>query len=319
MPNDHYLPRFYLRGFCSEADAEFLWVYQKEREPFRSNIANLACETDYESVTLEDGTKDSEMYGGPLQILDSEAAPIFLKLSNHELLTKTEREVFAVFIAATIARVPAFRRDIYEKELLTQLIKHGLRQVAASDVKMKQAIADFEKETGRVIPEEISVEELRQYMLEGGGVVPNPDASLDAVPESVESAPFIFRMNWTFVKATDEIKFITTDNPVIKHGSHSIDNPEVEITFPISKDLAFCATWKGDHKQVYAQAKNIFVRKLNSQTITVARRFVYGTGRSDVLQSLVNKRLGTNYHKSLDITRKRIQQNAARVFSEEEF
>ena len=319
MPSDHYLPQFYLRGFSSKVDPDFLWVYQKDREPFRSNIANLACENDYESVTLEDGTKDPKTYGGPLEILDSEAAPIFIKLSNHELLTKTEREVFSVFTAATITRVPAFRRDIYEKELLMQLIKGGLGQIASSDEKMKQSIADFEKETGQRIPEEISLEELRQYMLQGGGLVPNPDASLDAVPESVESAPFIFRMNWTFVKATDEIKFITTDNPVIKHGSHSIDNTEVEVTFPISKELAFWATWKGDHKQVYSQAKNIYVRKLNSQTITVARRFVYGTERSGSLQSLVNKRIGINYNKSLDITRKKIQQNAERVFSEEEF
>lgn len=50
---DHYIPRHYLKGFCSPGK-DLLWVYQIGRgQPFQVNVLKVANEKGYYSTEVE--------------------------------------------------------------------------------------------------------------------------------------------------------------------------------------------------------------------------------------------------------------------------
>jgi hypothetical protein len=42
---NHYLPRYYLKGFTESPTSELIWVYEKNCDRvFRTSVGNVACE-----------------------------------------------------------------------------------------------------------------------------------------------------------------------------------------------------------------------------------------------------------------------------------
>ncbi len=65
-------------------------------------------------------------------------------------------------------------------------------------------------------------------------------------------APIFCDMKWAFFKATDSDKFVISDNPLFRVdptfqagllSGMGLLNKNIEVTLPISKDLAFLGTW----------------------------------------------------------------------------
>ena len=75
----HYLPQFYLKGFCRN---EHLWVYDREKNEIRRQTPiNTAIQTHYYSFENKDGEKNTEIESF-LSEIEGLTKPILGKISN---------------------------------------------------------------------------------------------------------------------------------------------------------------------------------------------------------------------------------------------
>jgi hypothetical protein len=126
----HYIPKFYLKGFTDQKGR--LWVYEKFKALRQSRPKDEAHKPDYYAHT-ERGQRD-ETAEQILQRIESKAAPIVVKLANRHFKPTIEQMGHVYFfIAAMFARVPRWR-DFLDSRL-TQIVTESTRvQIAVLSV-----------------------------------------------------------------------------------------------------------------------------------------------------------------------------------------
>jgi len=80
------------------------------------------------------------------------------------------------------------------------------------------------------------------------------------------------------------------------HDPHSfygvgLANKNVEVTLPLSSEVALFSSRQGHSG--YAQGKNAYVKDINKRTILAASRFVFVSEKSDTINKLVQKCIGS--------------------------
>ena len=160
----------------------------------------------------------------------------------------------------------------------------------------------YERDTGKQIG--MDVEELRQWMK-------NPDnydvtvdkqyATTVALTLLEDLARVFFQMKWAFLKATDEYKYMTGDNPLQyidpTHNPRSfygigLANKNIEVSLPLSKEVCAFGSWKC--REGYIQANNQHVKHLNRMTVTASVRFVFADKKSEEIDNFVKKHRGSH-------------------------
>jgi len=291
----HYIPKFYLEGFIDPHNRPYLWVYEKgNKKIIKATSKDIAVEKHYFSFLMLDGERNSDTLENVMAEIERNSAPIFKKIIRGQSLSKEDKAYFATFLAFMMIRVPNFRKNI--ENAIGELMKR-ISMVSASNRRAFEAmIKRYEKDTRKKI--NMPIEELRKWVLEGEyDIKANPELALGmALSTTRELFPVFLGMKWTFVRATDEYKFLTSDNPLFycdpTHDPNSfygvgLINKNVEVTFPIFKDLALFASWKD--RGTYIQGKNRLVKDINKRTILAASRFVFSSGKSDDINKLVQK------------------------------
>lgn len=317
----HYIPQFYLDGF-TDLNNGHVWVYEKGNLNIRkAKTGNIAFQKHYYSFVTKEGNKDSETLENAFAEMEGKAAPVFQKIKKCERLGEQERAIFACFLAFSVVRVPKFRG--YVESDIAKSYKSLIKIGASHSGWLKSIMESVERDTR----EKINIEELQEYILHGSyNIKVNPQYSLKMFKLVEDLIPIFYGMKWTFLIATGDYKFVTSDNPLfwcdpthnpyihsIYHLVNAISlesfifyikklfswsnpvtpsrsvgllNKDVEVTFPISRDVAFLGTWKikgGD----YLKANNYMIKDLNYRTITSALRFVYSSQKSDEVNALV--------------------------------
>jgi len=290
----HYVPVFYLKGFVDPHNKPYIWIYEKGNLDVRKASArDIATQKHYYSFTTPEGERDSETFEKILGKIEGKAAPVIKNIKERKALTNEQRVWFAFFLAFTMTRVPSFRENI---ERATGEIMKKANQIWASyPAGFESMIEKFEKDTGNKI--EMPVEELRKFVLEGQyDVKVDSQFSLAMILIAKALAPIFYNMNWAFLEATEDYKFVTSDNPLsffdptrgpkFFYGVGLL-NRNIEITFPISKDLMFLGTWK--QSEGYKKFSNKLVKDMNRRTVISALRFVFASEYSDTLNRFVQK------------------------------
>lgn len=288
----HILPIFYLKGFIDPRNPPFIWLYEKG-EPLIQNRSpkNIAVRKHYHSFLTTSGERDSETVENIFADMEDKAAPVIRKIINEEILDEQDRKHFARFLSYMITRVPKFRDNV--EILWKRETEKQLEQFIADPEKLRPSIKKYEKEKGIKIDEQ----SLKKDDSEGKfKFEKDPQASLGATHIAENFIRDFIAMKWTFFKATQEYKFVTSDNPVHyvnpKNEPNSnyrsgLTDKNIEVTFPISKDCMFLGTWIG--KEGYEQGNNSLVKKYTKRTIKSAQRYVYASQKLDVLSRLVQK------------------------------
>ncbi len=290
----HYIPRFYLNGFIDPANEPFVWVYQKgETGIIKTTAENIALEKHYYSFTTPSGDKDSETFENVLSEMEGKAAPVVQKIKNYETLDKDDRAIFAVFLAFMLTRVPNYRQNT--AKMSVELFKKITKLTASTPELFDATIRTIEEDLGEKI--DYPHEELREFLLEGNfDITPNPEQSLQHV--NAELAPVFYEMNWIFLKSTDRFEFLTSDNPLVyfdpTHDPKSpygvgLLNRNIEVTFPVTKDIAFSGSWRKQMSEGFLPSTHEMVRMINRRTVMSALRFVFASKKSSVLHGLVQK------------------------------
>ncbi len=91
----------------------------------------------------------------------------------------------------------------------------------------------------------------------------------------------ILKMDWTFLTSTNNQYFVSSDNPVYMSLLVDKDSDVAEISFPISKNMAFLASFHTSNQSLYREATAGIVKEINRRTISNSNHDVYSPAKYD--------------------------------------
>ncbi len=295
----HYLPRFYLDGFCDPLvlDRErkrVIWVYEKGKSARCSTAHSEAREHDYYAFQ-ENGVKNLQAEQW-LATVERNVAPIVKRLRDvGYVLTPPEKEWVAIFVGTMHTRTPAGRTllDTRVGPAASRAIKE-----AAKDLDEFRSLCES---INMPVPPEIDLEEVRNEILEGRGdiISERPDFKLASlIHVGRMEAEVLLGLDWQIVYADGSEFFLTSDNPVVsalwgQEGGIArfhmgFDVSGVDIYFPL--DRTMCLRMKRGIEPGPCWVPERGVRYFNKATMICARRRAYAAKRSVKLEKLFNKR-----------------------------
>ena len=136
--NQHFLPRFYLKGFASESDTSHIWEYQRGRayvpgknnrdkyNPVFISLRKAGAAIGEYAYPWPDGTVDFNSYEDALEQLEKPANTVFDKIRNLERIDSSDRDIFAAYMATMTRRVPA-RKELLKTQFPLVLEDEWLR------------------------------------------------------------------------------------------------------------------------------------------------------------------------------------------------
>jgi hypothetical protein len=290
----HYVPRFYLEGFIDPRNEPFIWVYEKGNQEIRRQKAEkIACEKHYYSFITESGDKDSETIEKAFEDLETKTAPILKKIKDEKTLSNKERGIFSYFIAYIMTRVPNYRKNV--ESIAGKLIKKTMMTIVSDREEFRSKVEKLEKVRGEKF--KTRIEDFTKAVMNGKyDIEVHPEFSLGMIGLARELAPLFYKMSWAFLKATNEYKFLTSDNPLYyfdptysqrKFDGVGLLNDNVEVYFPISRESMLLGSWK--NLRGYFQLKDKHVRDINRRTVIFALRFIFASKKSSGISILVQK------------------------------
>ena len=156
----HYLPQFYLEGFCRDGH---LWVFDREANELRRQTpVNTAVMKQYYTVEDEGGEKnnDIELF---LSQIESVSKPVVQKVVSKAQMSSEDKEVMSVFIAFLMNRVPDFEKSINKAE--SHVIQKIMDLTFSSEERAEALMKRYVNATGD--QSEVSAKDLVEFHRSG--------------------------------------------------------------------------------------------------------------------------------------------------------
>jgi Protein of unknown function (DUF4238) len=136
----HYIPKFYLKGFTDPKGK--LWVCEKFKPIRESRPKDEAHRPDY--YTHADQGRRDETAENVLEGAESRAAPIVLKLANQQYALTPERAGhLIIFVAFMFARVPSWREHL--DNIAAQVARQNVLKTAGDKTKFNRTCDALER------------------------------------------------------------------------------------------------------------------------------------------------------------------------------
>ncbi|MGA3209549.1 MAG: DUF4238 domain-containing protein [Syntrophales bacterium] len=246
---DHYVPKYYLRGFTSKIDG-MIWTYEKGgTNKFQSDVKNTGHETNYYSPEVERYLANK---------IEDPANKVIEKIRGKREVTEQDKEILATYMVVMLKRVP--RSRIMMKEMaprVAQQQREEWDQIISDSIDKHPDKTDLLKKRRAEI----------RNNLEKYSKNPPKDFWLSLIPpeRSPNVINALYQMTWHFLMCDDPV-FLTCDNPVYYFPWMGIGRPESEVTFPISSHIVLWATWRKDIKKGYSPIDKQALREINCES-----------------------------------------------------
>lgn len=270
----HFVPQAFLKGFAEAPGSPFIWVYDKRsgHRPSRKSVKSVAYEDYYYSQETEAGEQDIDSLEKAFaRTIDNDLPLIIQNLKavpgRGVSLSDEDKGKIAYFIGLSLTRVPNFRDGINQ-------VYSWAAQMALSEVaKDNDTISDLIDKHGLTAEAKTWVS-LRP-MLEIG----------KKIGESTLSK------NWQFFVASDNVSFMTSDNPVVIGAGVGMGpgHPMAELMLSLRKDLALVCTPRGKKSVDVFKQSSSETRKFNRGIVMAARHRVFSDHLSSTIDSFVKK------------------------------
>lgn len=277
--HNHYVPRFYLKGFTKEPDSEMMSVYQRGRkDSFRTQIKNIANEVGLYTDDLEADLAND---------IEQSANPILQKLREFQPISEDEKLEFSRYMFSMWLRVPKHLNWTIEKspEVVNKTISNVERQLRELAEKHpdKSGLVEQRIKQLRDTPKNITEEFVREMWMKN-------------IPIGIDRPPVqtLADMEWRYLYYERDQFFVTSDNPLFFFESIGIGNELSEVTFPLAKNLVLWAKWKMNTPSDFHQARTQFVKEVNRRTINNALKYVFSPSIADWIPILLNKKIRLN-------------------------
>jgi hypothetical protein len=292
MLDQHYIPKFYLKGFTDKD--KNLWVYEKHKPLRQSTPKNEAHRPDY--YTLNENDADKDVVERELSRIESLAAPIVRKLVTPQyVLTPENAGNLLLFAAFMFARVPAWREN------LDKVAAQTMKRLHVSFARDKEA---FHRICAKVASEKGSefsdFEGLRELVLRDDYELVQMSSSFNLgamITSATGVAKLIAQFGYRALYAPVGKSFFTSDAPVFTIGPDNsgipclgmgFDRPHVSVIFPLNKRACLCLKRGIEPRAELANAHQ--VDEINRLTMMTATNFLYSSERSRRTSRLFDER-----------------------------
>jgi hypothetical protein len=289
----HYIPKFYLKGFTDKQGA--LWVYEKFKPLRESRPKHEAHRPDY-YTHAEDGKRD-ETAEDVLKATESQVAPIIRKLANPQyVLTPENAARLIVFVAFMFVRVPSWREHL--DTLTGRFIKENQLKLARDKERFHKLYATFESTRGK--PLGMECEELRQYVLKGEFDVEQKSTAFNLgamFRSAITITETLLDFGYQGLYAPEGKFFMTSDSPVYTlqpdgKGQATIGVgfglPGVEVYCPLNKRT--CLRMKKGLRPRGTFVERDYVDKINDLAMATATGCLYSNERYKRIARLFDER-----------------------------
>lgn len=263
--HNHYLPQYYLKGFCCSSSSD-IWVYDKqEARAFSANVKRIANMCGFY-------TEEIEKYLS--EVIESPANRVLEKIRNREHLDANEKTTLSRYIAVMWKRVPEAKSRLKERAPgvaadLQEALHRKLDEIAEKDP-LKEGFAQSRKAEVDSILSKLSQD---------------PPAEVWHKTIRAESTPGIMgavaTMTWRFFTSDEKPAFITCDNPVFFFTHLGIGRAESELCFPISSNVMLWATRRADLPEGYSPANMAVVKEMTRRMARNTTRYVFHAKEED--------------------------------------
>jgi hypothetical protein len=280
----HYVPRFYLKGFVGQKNRLFVINRPTERT-FRTTPDNVAAENYFNRIEVEG--MDPNQVEKVLAEFEGETAPALERIKAVKSLANEEDRAALVNLIASIALRNPWRREairaIYEEAGRRQLdAMFGTKEAWQKSVAELKAAGVWNEAAG------VTFEDMQEALKNAKPKIPkelNIAIEIDLHDHLTE---LLWNRKWQVVVAADGSGgFVTTDDPACLrwtdgqlHGglSPGFGLKETEIIFPLSTPLALRGSFEGEENVVEADAA--MVATINALIISNAQNQVYAHDHS---------------------------------------
>lgn len=270
---DHYIPRYYLKGFVSSTDG-IIWTYEKNgRKIFKSNVGKTGCENEFYRPDIEAFLSND---------IENPANAVIDKIRNREKLSDYDKIILSTYMVAMLKRVP--QGKIIINELAPNVAQETKDEF---DFQISELIRSYPEKADLLEKKRKEIADtLNKYAID-----PPKDFWLDLINPS--RTPNVIKllqmMTWTFLTVDDYPAFLTCDNPIYYFPWMGMGQPNSEVTFPISSNIALLASWSRNIIDGYYPVKAQSAREVNRRTASNATRFVYHCRQEKWIHKFINK------------------------------
>lgn len=304
----HVIPRLHLQHFAGPQPPGQVWTYSKDRRASWSAVPDeTGKQTHFYSFQRDDGSYDTSLEE-TIGTIENAAAPVYQGLLQRTIPPRdNSRGDFAAFVAHTMLRTPAARKDAGEmlgKFMQIMMFAHG-----DNDKAFDSLIEKLEKERN----EKIGVAErkkIRESLADPSTFEMHirKEQTLASFAPLDKLVSIIYSMNWMLLTPRNGF-FITSDNPVVRHvdrntvsriyGDGGFMNKTAQVTFPLSPRVMFVAAWDG-YDGVCVEIDRNSVDDLNTLRAVYAEEFLYSHIHHKDLAKMAAKYKGSRPRPEID-------------------
>jgi hypothetical protein len=280
----HYIPVCYSKNFTSDDNPKCIFVYEKgnANSPELRTPNNIGVIGHYNTFQKANGGKDTNTVEDMYSAVEKIWPDLINKFQKKELLTYEDFHNLCTFIALMRIRVPNFRLQFGSF--------NGEGYKTTSIVFADTLLAG--KKIANVSTNEIKLDELKRFRddLITGEVKVQISKQIDLKSlEHFKDLHKCFRqLNWSVLASEHNRDFITSDNPLIWYHLNDfnniipykggLDNPNVQVVFPLTKRLILIGNHIFDHNFGYGLIKQEkVIEKFNELIAISAEQYVYAS------------------------------------------
>jgi hypothetical protein len=270
---DHYIPKFYLKGFTENEKVDSIWVYNKNGDTFKASIRKIAQENRLYSKEMEEFLANR---------VEDPANKITRKIRERQTLSEEEKVVFSQYMMVMWKRVPKHKKWVKSKapEIMNPVFERIEQQLIELGKKYPEKIDLVEKRKKELSEIRENKEDELIYEIWLNNLAP------DKTPQSVD---VLAQMTWRFLIADEDQFFLTSDNPLFFFNWMGIGKELSEVSFPITKKIALWATWRSDISEGFFLTSSQAVKEINRRTASIAVQYLYSPYVDKWIRTLADK------------------------------
>ena len=294
----HYVPQSYLRRFGIDGEPERIFAYEVGREPYKTNVKNVASQRDYYTFVDPDTNKKSDELEKAFGAIDDEGARLLGVLDTMTPgfieLGEEDRGNLLSYIAFMYTRNTRSKRQTREFHSQASLVQ---MQFAATNEEI------FHRDAKKALGSKYNhkeAESARQALLDGKmNIEYNDDHQYfmgNALNMSRPLYEVLYRMKRiVLLENNTSHQFVTSDNPVSMYGPPGFDSSmglgfvHAIFQLPISpKRCILLVNEDVELKDMDPQCSRDNVDHINWFTYHGAEKWVFSHVKSKTVSEMMN-------------------------------
>ncbi len=278
--NNHFVPRFYLRGFSTDQENIFR-LDKTSSEIISLPINRVAVQRNLYTYINTNGEEES--LEDVFDQIERLAARVIRKLKNGEQIDQQEKADLSFFLSTKMVRTPAFQTELLasQKEIAERALRMGMRMTPPEHV----------QEIMRNLGHEITNEEATD-VLEFGSDEARSTIQIEFPQEhwiktmlslALDICPVFQICNWEIRHSITPFGFLTSDHPFMLIPGEKPDffgtgllTPHAKKIIPLAADICLIAHEPQENPiLVHTIADKDFFRKINRWVVKNAERYVF--------------------------------------------